>query len=113
MGEPYHRDMLRTEVLDGVSTITAQGELDRANQAALREQLDNLLSEDGNGRVKLDFAGVDFMDSTCGRLLSDAIERLKQSGQTLKVKLSPQVKRTLEFLSSAGLRSAQATLRHA
>ena len=102
--------MLRTEIVDGVSTITARGELDRADQADLREKLEYLLRDGGKSQIKLDFADVDFMDSTCGRLLSDAVAALRKSRQKLRVKLSPQVQRTLEFLSRAGLPSARTTL---
>ena len=102
--------MLRTEIVDGVSTITARGELDRADQADLREKLENLLRNGDKSQVKLDFADVDFMDSTCGRLLRDAIAAFHQSHQKLRLKLSPQVRRTLEFLSRAGLPSARTTL---
>lgn len=102
--------MINTEVVDGISTITVRGEFDRANQSVLREFLDNLLRERQEDQVKLDFTAVNFMDSTCGRLLSDCIESLKKSGQRIGLKLSPQVRRTLEFLNSAGLSSAGTTL---
>ena len=102
--------MMNAEFQDRAYIVTVRGELDRSSQSDLKGVLDQFARDQREDQIKLDFSAVKFMDSTCGRLLSDSIANLKRSGQRIKLKLSPQVRRTLEFLSSAGLKSAGTTL---
>ena len=82
--------------------------MDRADLPELRDKLKVALR---NNNVDLDFAQVNFIDSTCGRLLMDAISKPGPDGRRVKVRFSPQVTRTLEFLNLAGSR-ARTTFAH-
>ena len=97
--------MLNAIQKDGISTITARGELDRFDCTELQEQFDNAAD-----RVELDMARVSFIDSRCARMVSEEAERLRNLGKPLRMKASPQVVKMLEMLAAAGIRSARSLL---
>lgn len=94
--------MLKTETKNGVSTITARGELDRFDCPRLREEL-----QGAEGQVALDLAKVGFIDSQCAQLVSEEAERFRGEGSPIRMKVSPSVLRMMEMLSAAGLKSAR------
>jgi len=74
---------LRVEVLDGLTTVVLDGDLDMANAPSLDRLLARLRS-DGVSRVTLDMASVRFIDSSGLRSLLVAA-RPDGSGFHLKV----------------------------
>lgn len=55
----------------------------------------------------LDLLGVGFIDSVCARLVSEEADRVRRRGDWFKLEASPQVLKTLEILSRAGLKTAR------
>ena len=57
----------RTQV-DGVPTVSVEGDLDLSNSSELRQHLQDAAAE-GQGSVAVDLSGVRFFDSSAARVL--------------------------------------------
>ena len=94
--------MVKASLKNGISTITARGELDRFDFPVLRAEFERAPSG-----VLLDLLGVGFIDSRCARMVSDEADRVRRRGDWFKLEASPQVLKTLNILDRAGLKTAR------
>jgi anti-sigma B factor antagonist len=88
------------ETGDGVSIVSATGEIDIATAPALREQLE--LSIDRRPDVVVvDLLGVTFMDSTALGVLIGALKRCRDADGTMRIVVSDA--RVLKVFEITGL----------
>ena len=82
----------KTNISDGVITVTLEGDLDEKSAREAREYLDQTIREKRFESMILDFAQVPFMDSTGIGVLLGRYKRLKAEGIPLCVKgINPQI----------------------
>jgi len=90
--EPGERDPER----GSSSTLRVEGELDLATAGTLLESLRHL-RPDASGEVRVDMAGVSFVDSAALSALVAAHTRFAADGIRLRVVVDPRVLRTMEL----------------
>jgi anti-sigma B factor antagonist len=83
-GGTMHDDVLRVDVshVDGMTLVTAHGEIDANSALTLRALLDQLGLE---RRVLLDMAGVEFMDSSGLHVLLTQGMRMSETGGAIHI----------------------------
>jgi len=82
----------KRELVKGVMTVTLGGELDEKTARETREYLDGIIRKYRFERLVLDFAGVEFMDSTGIGVLLGRYNILKSEGAELCVTgIKPQI----------------------
>lgn len=94
---------LHASELDGVTVVTATGEVDSSNCASLQEVLASL-GRPGAGRdVHVDLAGVSFMDSSGLRALIVGQRLITEAGGSFRVMaVSDSLRRLLDITGLAG-----------
>ena len=87
---------------DGCLTVSLLGELDHHGATELRETVDAEIESSGTSCLVLDFAGVDFMDSSGFGFVMGRYKRMHRTGGAVTVRgATGHVKKMLE-LSGAG-----------
>lgn len=71
--------------LDGKAVERVEGELDVATSPDLHASLVELIEDHGVRTVDVDFAGVDFVDSTGLGVLVTALKRIRTRGGDMRV----------------------------
>ncbi len=86
---------------DGAARVTLIGELDIAVADGVEERFRQL--RDAGGRVRLDLAQLDFIDSSGVRVIVLALKHARQGGHELEVdrQVSPSVGRMIEIMGIA------------
>ncbi len=98
-----HRFHVTTTNEDGVVSVAVEGELDIATAPALDAVVAEAFAE-GDEPVRLDLAGVPFMDSTGLRCLLSARRRAQGAGRALSLRnIQPRVLRVFEMTGSGAL----------
>ena len=84
------------ETLEGATLIRVRGEIDIATCERLRDAIESHLGPEQ--KIVLDFAGVEFMDSSCLNVLVQARGALTADGGSLVLRNpSPLARRLLEI----------------
>ncbi len=91
---------LTDSVVDGVTVVTVEGEMDVYTSPTLRDRLSALL-DDGTSTVVVDLSAVTFLDSTGIGTLVGALKRAEEQGGGLPV-VCPQ-DRLLKLFRITGL----------
>jgi anti-sigma B factor antagonist len=82
---------------DGVSVVSATGEIDIATAPGLREQLESTMDRAG-GLVVVDLLGVTFIDSTALGVLIGALKRSQEAGGSMRLVVAePRVLKVFEI----------------
>jgi anti-sigma B factor antagonist len=82
---------------DGVSVVSATGEIDIATAPGLREQLESTMDRAG-GLVVVDLLGVTFIDSTALGVLIGALKRCQEAGGSMRLVVAePRVLKVFEI----------------
>ena len=101
---PEPRDLEVTIVReDGIATVTVRGEIDLATSTRLNRELDIALDrQPPPARLRIDLAGVAFMDTTGVAVLLKARRRALEVGARFSVSsASPTIERLLEITGLA------------
>ncbi len=85
---------------NGVSIVSATGEIDIATAPALRERLESSIDQRPDV-VVVDLLGVTFMDSTALGVLIGALKRCREAGGTMRIVVSDT--RVLKVFEITGL----------
>jgi anti-anti-sigma factor len=90
---------------DDIATVTVRGEIDLATSTRLNRELDIALDEPPPpARLRIDLAGVTFMDTTGVAVLLKARRRALELGARFSVSsTSPTIGRLLEITGLAAL----------
>jgi anti-sigma B factor antagonist len=88
------------ETGDGVSIVSAKGEIDIATAPALREQLEAAIDRRPD-LVVVDLQGVSFMDSTALGVLVGALKRSREADGTMRIVVADA--RVLKVFEITGL----------
>jgi anti-anti-sigma factor len=86
---------ISTSVTDGVRIVECQGELDIATAPEVEDIVRGLV-EGGAGRLRLDWSGLTFMDSTGIRLLLEVVALCREQKVDLTWDLGPNAQRALD-----------------
>jgi anti-sigma B factor antagonist len=98
------------ETKDGVSVVSASGEIDIATAPALRDKLESSIDR-RPAVVVVDLLGVTFMDSTALGVLIGALKRCRDVGGTMRIVVSdPRVLKVFEITGLTELFSIFPTL---
>lgn len=98
------------ETKDGVSLVSASGEIDIATAPALRDKLESSIDR-RPAVVVVDLLGVTFMDSTVLGVLIAALKRCRDLGGTMRIVVSdPRVLKVFEITGLTELFSIFSTL---
>ncbi len=89
-----------TTTHDAVQVVHAEGDLDVATAATLRDALDELIA-DGRQRIALDLTDVGFLDSTGLGVIVGRLKLLRRAGGTLT--LAADGERILRVFEITGL----------
>jgi anti-sigma B factor antagonist len=101
------------ETKDGVSVVSAAGEIDIATAPALRDKLESSIDR-RPAVVVVDLLGVTFMDSTALGVLISALKRCRDLGGTMRIVVSdPRVLKVFEITGLTELFSIFPTLHEA
>jgi anti-sigma B factor antagonist len=88
---------ISVEPIDQGGVVSVQGEVDVYTSPAFREHLYRLI-DDGATRVIVDFAGMDFIDSSGLGVLVGALKRIReQSGEIELRGLKPSAKKIFDI----------------
>ncbi|MCS0604897.1 STAS domain-containing protein [Streptomyces sp. LP11] len=98
-------------VVDGVTVVTVNGEIDHHTSGLLRHAL--VPAEETASRTVADFTGVDFMDSSGINALIAAHQALGPGGRLLLAGVRRPVLRTLEIVGLTTLLDCHPTVRDA
>ena len=86
---------INTSLTDGVRIVECQGELDIATAPEVEDVVRGLV-EEGTGRLRLDWSGLTFMDSTGIRLLLEVVALCREQKVDLTWDLGPNAQRALD-----------------
>lgn len=82
----------------GELRIRPRGDIDHHAAEAMRQKIDDAISQTGAGKVVFDFGNVGFMDSSAVGLLMGRYRLLNETGGDLRVEnLNSQCRRLLDL----------------
>jgi|SRR5215211_4130360 len=104
---------INADVVDGACLLVVSGEIDLANVNVFIERLFEL-SANGDQKIVVDLADVDFVDSTVLNALFAAAPRVRSNGGDMAIVVSnPTVERVLEIAGVDMLYRIERTRRRA
>lgn len=92
------------EVNGGTMTARLCGELDHHHTQKLREEIDRCVQKEHPSRLALDFAGVEFMDSSGIGLVLGRYRLMQEMNGTLSLRaMPPHIRRVMRVAGIASL----------
>ncbi len=85
----------------GAVVVAVRGELDTYTAPRLREQLRDVIDQNGHQELALELSGMSFVDSSGLAVLVDALKRMRQRGGTMT--LHAPTRSTTKVLEISGL----------